>query len=165
MRQLGPPGTEVYGAPGGSRSMATYVAFRPDTRVGVVVYANTPLNVSDIALYVLTGRPVPPPEAPNESGTQAAIHVPAAVLAGYVGRYRLNPQMVLNITAQGERLFGAVNGNPLTEVYGSSRTHFFARTANAQLDFQPGPDGRAVALTFTLNGVAMPAVRLANQGD
>lgn len=164
VRQLGPPGTEVYGVPGGSRSMAAYVAFRPDTRVGVVVYANTPLNVADIALYVLTGRPIPPPEPPAPSGAQVAIHVPAAVLAGYVGRYRLNPQMVLTISAEGERLFGAVNGNPLTEVYGASRTHFFARTANAQLDFQPGPDGRAAALTFTLNGVAMPAVRLDDRG-
>ena len=161
VRRLGPPGTEVYGVSGGSPTMAAYLAFRPDTRVGVMVYANSPLNVSDIALYVLTGRPVPPPEAPIAAGSQVAISVPAAVLAGYVGRYRLNPQMVLTITAHGERLFGAINDQPQTEVYGASPTHFFARTFNAQIDFQPGPDGRANGLTLKLNGVAMPATRMA----
>jgi CubicO group peptidase (beta-lactamase class C family) len=159
VRRFGPPGAEVYGVVGGSRSMATYVAFRPDTRTGVVVYANAPLNVSDIAYWVLTGRPIPPPASPPASGTQTAIHVPAGTLAGYVGRYRLNPQMVITMTADGERLFGAVNSNPRTELFAATPTHFFARTANAQVDFQTGPDGRATALTLRLNGVTMTAAR------
>ncbi len=163
VRRFGGPGAQVYGVAGGSRSTATYVAFRPDTRTGVVVYANSPLNVSDIAFWVLTGRPVPPPQpvAPN-SGGQAAVRVSAQVLGGYVGRYRLTPQMVITITADGERLFGAVNGNPQTELFGASPTHFFARTANAQVDFQPGQDGHANGLILHLNGVAMTATRIAD---
>ena len=162
VRRLGPPGTEVFGGGGSSRTMTVYLAFRPDTRTGVVVYTNarTTLDPVDLGLYVLTGRPAPPPPAPIEAGSRTAIRVPATTLAGYVGRYRLTPQMVLNITAQGERLFGAVNSNPLTELYGSSPIHFFARTANAEVDFQPGPDGRATGLTLKLNGVAMTATRL-----
>jgi len=160
VRTLG-PGVEVFGVTGGSRSMMTYVAFRPDTKVGVVVYANasTALNPTDIALHVLSGRPVPPPSPPIATVAETAITLPAGILARYVGRYRLTPQMTLNVTAEGERLFGAVNDNPLTELYPSSPTHFFARTANAQVDFQPGPDGRASGLTLKLNGVDMTATR------
>ena len=164
VRRLGASGAEVYGGGGSSKTMTVYLAYRPDTRTGVVVYSNarTALDPVDIGLWVLTGRPVPPPSPAIAPGSQVAVRVPAATLAGYVGRYGLTPQMVLSITAQGERLFGAVNDNPLTELYGSSPTHFFARTANAQVDFEAGPDGRATGLTLRLNGVAMTATRLAD---
>ena len=164
VRRLGPPGSEVFGGGGSSKTMMVYLVFRPDTRTGVVVYSNarTALDPVDIGLWVLTGRPVPPPSAAIPAGPQVAIAVPGATLAGYVGRYRLTPQMVLSITARGERLFGAVNDNPQTELYGSSPTHFFARTVNAQVDFQVGEDGRATGLALRLNGVAMTAARLAD---
>jgi CubicO group peptidase (beta-lactamase class C family) len=164
VRQLGPPGAEVFFGGGSSPTMTAYLAFRPDTRTGVVVYTNarTTLDPVDIGLYVLTGRPVPAPSAPIEAGSRVAIRVPASTLAGYVGHYRLTPQMTLKVTADGERLFGAVNDNPLTELFGSSPTHFFARTANAEVDFQPGPDRKAVGLTLKLNGVTMTAARLAD---
>jgi serine-type D-Ala-D-Ala carboxypeptidase/endopeptidase len=164
VRQLGSQGAEVFGGGGSSRSMTVYLAFRPDARTGVVIYTNarTKLDPVDIGLYVLTGRPAPEPGAPMPAGAQVAIRVPAATLAGYVGRYRLTPQMIVNITAQGERLFGAINDKPPTELFASSPTHFFARAANAQVDFQPGPDGRAIGLVLTLNGAAMSAARLAD---
>lgn len=166
VRHIGQPSAEVFGVSGGSRSMRAYVAFRSDTHVGVVVYSNasTAANPEDIGLYVLTGRAIPPPPPPIAAADTVAIDLPAGALDGLVGRYRLTPQMVINITAQGARLFGAVNDNPLTELFPSSPTRFFARTANAQAEFDLGADGRATGLRLKWNGVDMAASRIADEG-
>jgi len=104
-----------------------------------------------------------------ESARQNLVH--RVTLAADGLRFRIEAEAAMTATRgafrittlvrayEGERLFGAVNDNPLTELYPSSPTHFFARTANAQVDFQPGPDGRASGLTLKLNGVDMTATR------
>jgi len=166
IEHIGPPGAEVFAKSGGSNGFRAYAAFRPDTRTGVVVLSNasTAASPDDIGLYVLTGRPIPPLQPAPARTAAPEVAVPAATLAGYVGRYRLTPQATIAITRQGGRLFGQmVNsgvGGPLIELFATSPTHFFAKAVNAQVDLAPGPDGRATGLHLVLNGAAMTAERM-----
>ena len=161
VQSLGPSGPQVVSKAGGSRGYRAYMAFRPDTGAAVVVLSNAMSQWApdDIGLNILTGRPLPPlsPSAPASQRT--AIVVPENVLARYVGRYRLTPQVEVVITLDSGHLYGAVAGRPRNELLAETPTRFFAAVADAQVTFDLAPDGRPTALRLRLNGQETSAPR------
>ena len=69
------------------------------------------------------------------------IKVPAALLDTYLGRYQIMPDIALDITRTGERLFGQASGQPRMELFAMTETLFFTREINAQVRFQKDADG------------------------
>ena len=69
------------------------------------------------------------------------IKVPAAVLDSYLGRYQLTPDMAIDITRNGERLFGQASGQGQLELFAMTETLFFTREINAQVRFNKDTDG------------------------
>jgi hypothetical protein len=90
------------------------------------------------------------------------ITVAQDVLARYVGRYRLTEEVEVIITLEDGRLFGALTGRPRHELFATSPTDFFANDVEAQVSFEPGPDGRPVRARVTIGGQESYAPRVAD---
>ena len=97
---------------------------------------------------------------PPPARAEAAV-VPADVLASYVGRYRVSPDVQVVITLEDGRLYGALTGRPKHELVARSQTEFTAADADARVVFELGPDGRPTALALTVGDQVAEAPRIA----
>jgi len=167
-----PDGREIAVHNGGTGGFRSYVGYEPKTRIGVVVLSNasTVIGVDDIGMYLLNPKaPLANPEPPKE---HTEIHVDPKRLDHYIGRYQVTPNLVLEITRDGDRLFaqgfaqlpqnrpGDPTGLPKFELFAEGENTFFARVTDQQITFDTGPDGRATGLIVHKAGRDMPGVRL-----
>jgi hypothetical protein len=89
-----------------------------------------------------------------------AITLDAKVLETYVGRYELSPQQDLTITRQGDHLWAQLTGQDAIEIFPETQKDFFWQVVDAQLTFQPGPDGKAIGLILHQYGQNDPGKRI-----
>jgi hypothetical protein len=73
------------------------------------------------------------------------------VLERYVGYYRYSGPDDLTVTREGDRLFGQV-GRDKFELIPESERGFFLQGVEAQVTFETGDDGRAVAAIWHQGG-------------
>ena len=152
---------------GGTTGFCSFAGYDPQERIGVVVLANAPSGVDDIGLHILNPKwPLRNPEAPKQ---RTAIPIDPKLLDNYTGRYQLTPNLVLEITRDGDRLFGQglaqLNGQaivlPKFELFAEGEKNFFARVNDSQIVFETGPEGLATSLIRYRAGLEpMPAPRL-----
>jgi CubicO group peptidase (beta-lactamase class C family) len=155
---------ELAGHDGGTGGFRSWAGCDPAERVGVVVLANaaTAIGVFDIGMHLLDPTwPLANPEPPTQ---HIEIQVEPELLDNYTGRYQVMPNVVLEITRDGDRLFAqtlaqAISG-PRFELFAEGEKKFFAKVADQQITFETGLDGRATSLTVHKAGRDMPAVRL-----
>ena len=107
----------------------------------------------------------PPPNPPATMAQREGIVLSPEVLARYVGRYRIRPEVEAEITLDGGKLYGALSGRPKHELFAETPTRFFATDVNAQIVFEPGPDGRASSLVLTIDGQVAEAQRVSDPGS
>ncbi len=86
------------------------------------------------------------------------VRVPAAVLARYVGRYTLQPGVVIEVSRDGDRLFAEAPGQPVRELVPSSETQFRIPAMDAQIRFV-ADGGPAEGLVLDVDGQTLNAVR------
>jgi len=89
------------------------------------------------------------------------IDLDAATLAGYVGRYQLGPQAVIDITVKDGQAFVQLTGQPAFPIYASARDKFFLRVVEAKIDFERDAQGRITGLVLHQNGADHAAPRMA----
>jgi CubicO group peptidase (beta-lactamase class C family) len=82
------------------------------------------------------------------------------ILDGYVGGYRLNPNVVITISREGEHLYAQLTGQPKAEIFPKSEHEFFPKIVDAQFTFQTGADGKAKSVSLEQNGNKQIAARL-----
>jgi len=167
-----PDGREIAMHNGGTGGFRSYAGYDPNTRIGVVVLSNasTLIGVDDIGIHLLNPQaPLANPEPPKQ---HREIHIDPNLLDNYLGRYRVTPNLVLEITRDGDRLFaqgfaqlpqnrpGDPTGLPKFELFAEGENTFFARVTDQQITFDTGPDGRATGLVVHKAGRDMPGVRL-----
>jgi D-alanyl-D-alanine-carboxypeptidase/D-alanyl-D-alanine-endopeptidase len=158
------PGGDIVEHGGGTGGYHTFIAYRPKTKVGVVMLTNaeTLNGADDIALHILTGSPIralpPPPPAPDFG--RHAVSLDAKALDALVGRYALAPQVIVTVTRDGEHLMAQLTGQGAFEVFPESPTEVFWKVVDAQASFTLGKEGRAESLTLHQNGRDLPAPRL-----
>jgi hypothetical protein len=80
-------------------------------------------------------------------------------LSAYAGRYVLTPQFALTVRAKDGHLMVQATGQDSYEVYPESDTRFFFRVVDAQITFEPAPDGTVPALVLHQNGRDRRAIR------
>jgi D-alanyl-D-alanine carboxypeptidase len=117
-------------------------------------------KVTGMSMQRGSGGPELATRADEALPTREAIAVDPAVLAGYVGRYELQPGFVLQITAEDGRRFAQATGQPKLELFASAETELFLKEVDARLSFVRGEDGRAGELVLHQGGRQMPAKRL-----
>jgi D-alanyl-D-alanine-carboxypeptidase/D-alanyl-D-alanine-endopeptidase len=161
-------GREIANHDGGTGGFCSYLGYDPKERIGVVVLSNAfaPAGVVDIGLHLLNPKlPLANIESPKQ---HTEIQIDPKLLDNYTGRYQLTPNLVFEITRDGDRLFaqgfGQVNGQamalPKFELFAEGEKNFFARVADNQITFETGPDGRATSLIMHRAGRDMRAARL-----
>jgi hypothetical protein len=150
-------GHKVIDHDGGINGFATRLAYYPDDKLTVVALANlgAPAEiVSQLALLAQGGTVTLQSE-------RKEMPVEPAVLARYVGAYRLAPGADMLITLDGGQLASQITGQPAIPLFPQSETMFFMKAVNAQIEFAAtGPQGKASQLTLHQNGRDMVAARL-----
>jgi hypothetical protein len=110
------------------------------------------------------GHDMPAPRldatAASSTGGHHAIHLDAATLKQYVGRYQLAPGAVFDITLHDDQLSAQLTGQPAVPVYPSAKDEFYYTVVDAQLSFKRGTDGKVDALVLHQNGADQRAKRL-----
>jgi CubicO group peptidase (beta-lactamase class C family) len=101
---------------------------------------------------VKTDEPLPP--------ERQAAQVDPALYDNYVGVYELSPGFLLTVTREGAHLMTQATRQPKVEVFPESETKFFLKVADAQIEFQRGPDGKATGLTLYQGGQVIPAKKV-----
>jgi serine-type D-Ala-D-Ala carboxypeptidase/endopeptidase len=159
-------GREIAWHNGGTGGFHSFVGYDPKERIGVVVISNAG-GVDDIGFHLLNPKlPLANPEPPKQS---TEIPIDPKLLDNYTGRYQVTPNLVFEITRNGDRLFAQgfaqVAGQaivlPKFEVFAEGEKKFFARVSDKQITFETGPEGRATSLILYQAGrEPTPAPRL-----
>jgi hypothetical protein len=100
------------------------------------------------------GTTVQTPAAPKE------VHVDTKILAGYVGRYQVAPNVILTIRLNGDHLFAFAPGQQLAEMYASSEKDFFLEAADTKFTFVTNSQGKASEIVMHLQGQDQRAPRV-----
>ena len=162
---LSPDGQEIAWHNGGTGGFRSFLGYDPKARVGIVVLSNAG-GVDDIGFHLLNPKlPLASPEPPKQ---HTEIPIDPKLLDHYTGRYQVTPNLIFEITRDGDRLFAqgfaqmADQSVPLPkfELFAEGEKTFFAKVANNQVTFETGPDGRATSLILNRAGRDMPAPRL-----
>lgn len=82
------------------------------------------------------------------------------ILARYVGRYQLLPEVFFDVTARGDQLYVKLTGQPSLPVYAESQTRFFYEVVEAAITFEVNDDGMATALVLHQGGMDQRATKI-----
>jgi len=137
----------------------SYVGCISAWRRGVVVLANAAVYgaVADLGVHILDTR-----WAPLWHRQEVAID--PMTFDRLVGRYRINPTMVLDVTRAEDRLFVQPTGQAACRFFPTSERQFFCKAVGAQITFEPGPNGRVARLILHQNSRDQIAERVGIDG-
>ena len=155
-------GREIAGHNGATGGFRSFAGYDPRERIGVVVLSNASNSVDDIGFHLLNPKaPLANPEPPKR---HTEIDIEPKLLDNYTGRYQVAPNLILEITCDGNRLFaqGFTQAMvlPKFELFAEGEKNFFARVADQQFTFETGPEGRATSLILHRAGRDLPGARL-----
>jgi CubicO group peptidase (beta-lactamase class C family) len=142
---------------GGTGGYNSFTGFQPEKKLGVIVLSNSSNKYVDLLgfklLKLLGGGDPEPFELPK------SFKLSADKLEPLVGKYKLNPALVADVTREGDRLFVQLTGQPRIGLYATSDTDFYCRPVDAKFDFEI-EDGKAKRMTIHQNGQDIPAARV-----
>ncbi len=164
-------GRDIVWHNGGTGGFRSFAGYDPEKRIGVVLLSNasTPTGVDDIGLHLLNPKlPLANPEPPEPPKHHTEIQINPMVLGNYTGRYQVTPNLIFEITRDGDRLFAQGFAQaaaqaialPKFEVFAESEKNFFAKVSDIQITFETGPEGQATSLILHKAGRDMPGARL-----
>jgi hypothetical protein len=146
---------EIIWKDGGTGGYATFIGYSTKSRRASILLSNTADYSANLKLGV---HLINPAYALTKLHRQIAID--AAILAAYVGRYELDPNFVLTVRADGNRLFVQATAQSEFEAFAESETDFFYRVVDAQITFDRPEGGVAPSLTLHQNGKDRPGKRV-----
>lgn len=107
-------------------------------------------RIQDAYAWDSRADPVPRGYAPPVEREEVAVD--RAVLARYVGTYRLNDDLDIVVTLGDDGLLVTPTGQATLPVFAESETGFFLRAVNAQLTFTVDDDGEVTGLILHQGG-------------
>jgi CubicO group peptidase (beta-lactamase class C family) len=99
-----------------------------------------------------------PPRPPLKQHKEVAVD--PKLLGKLVGRYEFNPDTMLTITREGNRLFVQENAEPRQELGAESETQFFSRTADDDYTFEFDSEGHVTRMVLHTDGKDLPIKRI-----
>jgi len=134
-----------------------FAGYDRNTGRAAVVLANaiTSTGIEDVGFHLINASAplIPQPQR------RAAIAVAPALLANYVGRYELGPELQLTVTAEADQLYVQLSGQARLPAFAETPTSFFLRVVDAQVSFETGPDGKATGLVLHQGGSDIAGTR------
>ena len=139
-----------------TNAYASFIGYSTRSGLGAVLMSNAANRADRLNLlgrYLLnSGRRLP--------AVHRQVSIDPAILASYAGRYQLTPVLVMTVTDVGGRLLVQTTGQRAYELFPEGEAAFFYRAVDAQITFDPGPDGDVVALILYQNGTTKRASRV-----
>lgn len=89
-----------------------------------------------------------------------AINVDSKIYEAYVGQYEIAPNVVFDITKEGEKLMSQTTGQPKMELLPESEIEFFIKGFTAQFVFVRDGTGRVTKLIINQEGQRVAAKKL-----
>lgn len=80
--------------------------------------------------------------------TREEVSIDSELLQDYVGQYQLSRTAIANVKQVKDRLFVQVTGQPEFRVFPMSRTRFFYKVLDAEIEFEDDDDGNITALVI-----------------
>ena len=151
-------GVQTISHGGGINGFRSFFVRFPDTELSVAVLCNVePSNPSPVAnalAAIALGEDVELPTA------REVVQVDKQLLQMYQGKYQLQPDMVLIVTLDGDKLMAAPEGQPGAKLEPESSTAFFVPDVDAKLTFITNEEGKVVAAVLKQGGQETRAARL-----
>ena len=144
---------------GGIFGFSTYLLRFPAEKVTVAVLRNAdygtpgPGRIAYDLAAILLGEKYEIPQA------QVAVKVDPKLYDAYAGQYELDPNLIITITKEGDRLMLQLAGQRKLELFPSSETKFFIKEVDAQTTFIKDAQGQVTHLIFHQGG-DRPAKRI-----
>ena len=155
--ELGPPhpdGGIAISHSGGTGGFRSFVRCIPEWKRGVAVLSNTCIDaVVDLGVHVLDPRC-------GLTWYRKEVAIDPACFSRLIGRYRLRPNWVFDVTSTADRLYIRLADQPALRAFPASEWHFFYKCVGAQVTFDPGEDGRATRLILHQNSADQIAERI-----
>jgi len=76
------------------------------------------------------------------------------------GKYELNPQFVITVTKEDDKLFAQATGQPKVELFPKSELEYYLKVVNAQITFVKDENGNIEKLILHQNGQNMAAKKI-----
>jgi serine-type D-Ala-D-Ala carboxypeptidase/endopeptidase len=151
-------GGKIISKGGDTPGFSTFIGYRPQTGVGVVVLANTEAPGTDqIGQHLLDARyPLWVPESSPSNDPLLRMQI----LDRYVGHYELIPTFILAVTREGSQLYVQATGQPRAAVYPKNDTEFYYKTVDAQITFEADAQGQTAGLVLHQNSRDQHAKRI-----
>jgi ATP-dependent Clp protease adapter protein ClpS len=139
---------------GGTGGFRSFVMCIPQWKRGVAVLSNACIDaVVDLGGHALDPRC-------GLLWYRKEVAIDPACFSRLVGRYRLRPGWVFDVTSTADRLYIRLAEQPAFRVFSISEWHFFYKNVGAQVTFEPGEDGRAARLILHQNSTDQIAERI-----
>src|SRR5499426_1324445 len=137
---------------GGINGFNTILARFPEEKITIVVLRNadygfsSPNKISQDLAAIVFGEKY---EIPRE---RVAIKIDPKILDAYVGQYELNPNFIITMTRESDRLMTQATGQPKFELFPESETNFFLKVVDAQVTFVKDEKGVVTHLILHQGG-------------
>lgn len=143
---------------GGIEGFAAQISRYPEDNACMIVLSNfqhAPVNdMSRDLAAILFGEKY---ELPGE---QKIAEVDPGIYDAYIGTYEFEPENILNVTKEENRLFIAPPGQPEVEIFPVSETKFHVKAFDADITFVKNESGEVINLIFHAGGNDMPAKKI-----
>ena len=113
---------------------------------GEVEYGNFEQNGNKIKVLRLKDQPV--------------VTIDKRFLQAYAGRYQLNPNFIITITSENDKLYAQATNQPRFEILPLSEKEFTVKEVNAKLIFVTEADGKVSKFILDQGGMRQDLVRL-----
>lgn len=143
---------------GGLHGFVSQLAYYPKQKLSVVMFSNS--NNPEVNF---DPNKIAEAFAWNEMEKQAsyaAIAVSNEILKSYTGRYDFMNGAVMQVTAEDDKLFAQLSGQPKFEIFPSSQNEFFWKVVEAKIKFIKNEKGEVSHAEFTQNGQELNVKKL-----
>ena len=141
---------------GGIEGFNTSLAYYPDNKLTVVALSNLNGGAPDEIASKLGMTAYGEKVVLNSERKEIAVD--PAVLAEYVGTYKLAPNVDIVMTLEGAQLMTQATGQPKFPLFAESPTKFFLKVVDAQVEFFK-ENGKVTYLVLHQNGQDAKATR------
>jgi CubicO group peptidase (beta-lactamase class C family) len=142
---------------GGINGFNTFEAWYPQEKLSIIVLSNVngnaPDEISGHLASVMLGEPV------VLGSERKDMPVPTSALSRYIGVYQLAPNFSITISLSGDHLVAQATNQPAAPIFASTRTRFFYRVVDAEIEFFSDPSGKVDHLVLYQGGHEMKGVK------
>ncbi|MCG8308530.1 MAG: serine hydrolase [Cytophagales bacterium] len=139
-----------------------------DTKIkkGIYIMANCGdsgdvlLSLSEYVIRLLRGENVTNGLPSFAKIKYTEILLDTHILKDYEGKYKIAPEMGIDIFLEGEKLFAQLTGQSKIQIFPYERNKFFIKVTDAQIEFNNDGEGNITSLTLFQKGKSIDGQRI-----